>query len=162
MNIKRIWSTITGVLVLTMTLIVEACAPNIAMLKGDVDAFQPLIEYEISVGHLAPVLAEKLTRDGKLLLDDFGILTANWGGSKALALGTFAGQVLPITNDFRPIPHLNEAMLVLNTTIAIVRAYYDPHSTPPGLGPSIPKSDSELNAFMKAQRAKLKEALAAR
>lgn len=160
MKIKQIWSTTITIIV--AVLFMDACAPNIAMLKGDVDAFRPLIEYEISMGHLSPILAEKLTRDGKLLLDDFGVLSNDRSGNKALALGVFATQVLPIAADFRPIPHLNEAMLILNTTLMIVRAYYDPGSTPPGLSVPIPKNDGELNAFIKNQHAKLRAALAAR
>ena len=150
--------------ILVAVLFLVSCAPNVSTLKADVDAFAPLIAYEISLGHISQANADKYTNDGKLLTDDFGQLAGAWGGNKVLALGTFAGQVLPIANDFAKIPHLNEAMLILNTTVAILRAYYG--GTPPKIvtGASasaqhVPANDTELNKFLKDQRAKLKAAL---
>lgn len=149
--------------ILVVVLLLVSCAPNVSMLKADVDAFAPLIAYEISQGHISQLDADKYTRDGKLLIDDFGQLADGWSGNKVVALGTFASQVLPIANDFAKIPHLNEAMLILNTTVAILRAYYS--GTPPKMVPGasaqhVPANDAELNKFLKDQRAKLKAALA--
>lgn len=140
-----------------------ACAPNIAMLKGDVDAFAPLVAYEIQQGHIAADEAKLYTDDGKLLIDNFGQLASAWGGNKALALGTFAGQILPIVNDFAKIPHLQEAMLIVQTTVGILRAYYGgtaPQMVPGASAERIPANDAEVNEFLKKQRAKLKAALA--
>lgn len=153
---------------LIVVLFLASCgAPSVTILKGIVAGFQGLVAYEISQGHISAAKAATYTADANLLIDDYGQLStafsaAKTGAEKAAAIGVFVNQVLPIANDFAKIPRLAEAMVILNTTLAVVEAFYGGGAPKLAHGQVVhkPQSEKELKAFLDQQTKVLKAALA--
>lgn len=156
-------------LILTVLVLFQsACAPNINVLKGVVVGFAPLVAYEISQGKISPAKAVLYTKDANDLVDGFTVLSVDWkaaqnGADRATAIGKFANLSLRISTDFVKIPNLELAMVTLNTTITIIQAFYG--EAPPAVGASalrIPRTEKELNEYIKTQSKLLQQQLQVR
>ena len=168
---KRATKTAVAPVLIAMILFQLACpfsGPSINILKSAVAAFKPFIDYEVKQGHFTADKAKLYTDDANLLIDDFGQLSTAFGAAttfaqKGDAVSAFVGKVAPIVNDFANIPQLNTALLIFNTALAVVEAFYQ--GQPPKLAPGaprvqVPSSEAELKVYMKEEAAKLKVALA--
>lgn len=152
-----------SVLPLVLVVLLTACgAPSIAILKGTIAGFAPLVQVLVSQGKIKPEKAALYVADANKLADAFGVLSTNFTGSnvqKAEAIRAFANTVAPITADFGNVSQLAIAMAILNSTISVIEAFYSP-SPVPGASASRPKTEKELNAFIQRKNQELKVALA--
>lgn len=143
-----------------------ACGPDITLLRTGIAAVQPAVEYAIQKGIIKPERAKLYRDDGVKLLDGYEALTVAWkaAGSKSAKLSavqTFANSTLaPIASDFTKVPQLAEAMLILNTTIAVLEAFYG--GARPSLTAGRPRlaNEGDVKAYLREQNKKLKAALA--
>lgn len=168
MNIKRITTAFTLVSVMLFT---ASCGgPSPAILKSAVAAFKPFIAYEIEQGHITQANADKYTNDADALIGTFDGLTIAWAAAKtnadkAAAISTFVNTVAPIVNDFAKLPQLNTALLIFNTALAVVQAFYGGVPSAAALAPGasmtqMPKTEKELKNYLDVQGKLLKAALA--
>jgi hypothetical protein len=146
--------------------LLAACALDPNSLRGGIDAISPAVEYAITKGLIDRTKADLYRTDAKKLIDGYEVLSTEWkaaGSDKAakvIAVGHFANNyAAPVTRDFTNIPALSEAMLILNTSLAVLQAFYGGHAAP-GATANMPKSEGELKAFLKEQDRKMRAALA--
>lgn len=152
-----------GLMVFAM--LASACGPDITLLRTGIAAVQPAVEYAIQKGVISPARAQLYRDDSTKLLNGYEALTVAWkaAGSKSAKLSavqTFANSTLaPIAGDFTKVPQLAEAMLILNTTIAVLEGFYG--GARPSLTAGRPRlaSEGDVKAYLKEQNEKLKAAL---
>lgn len=150
-----------------LAILSTACGPDITLLRTGIAAVQPAVEYAIQKGVISQARAQLYRDDATKLLNGYEALTVAWkaAGSKSAKLSavqTFANGTLgPIANDFTKVPQLAEAMLILNTTISVLEAFYG------GGAPSVtaagrPRlaSEGDVKAYLKEQNRRLEAALA--
>lgn len=161
MLIKRTIVTLVAVLLLT------ACGPSPAVLKGAVAAFAPFIAFEIERGHITPEKAKLYTDDANKLIDEFDRLTTTWKAAstkseKAAIVGDFVNRIAPIVNDFAKLPQLQTALLIFNTSLAVLQAFYSGAAQAQTRDASVrvPRTEKELKDYLDAQSRALKAALA--
>lgn len=153
-----------SVILIAVTLL--ACGgPSPAVLKGAVAAFVPFIAFEIQRGHITPEKAKLYTDDANALIDHFEQLTTAWATAKtkpekATAIGDFVNQVVPIVNDFAKLPQLQTALLIFNTSLAVLQAFYSGAPQTRDSRARVPKTEKELKDYLEAQSKALKAALA--
>jgi len=162
-NIKR---TMLAMTAMSLTVVLAACGPDITLLRTGIAAVQPAVEYAIQKGVISQARAQLYRDDASKLLNGYEALTVAWkaAGSKAAKLSavqTFANSTLaPIAGDFTKVPQLAEAMLILNTTISVLEAFYG--GAAPSLTAGRPRlaSEADVKTYLKEQNAKLTAALA--
>jgi hypothetical protein len=163
----KLRSITTATLLIPVILFQLACGPTPAVLRVGIQAVTPAVEYAISKGLITRERADLYRGDATKLLNGYDVLVAAWNvapnkAAKLAAAQTFANSTLaPIASDFTKVPQLAEAMLILNTAVAVIEAFYsgDGPALAPG-APAIPKTEREMERYLKQQNEALKLALA--
>lgn len=167
--LKRITALTTSSVMIVMLTACWFTAAGVNALKGAVKAFGPYIADQIKRGNITPEKAKLYTDDANLLIDDTARFAASLGAAttgaeKITAVGIYVNEVAPISSDFAKIPQLDNAMLIFNTALAVVQAFYG--GTPPKLKPGVSapaiRTEKELKDYLDQQSKLLKLALAAR